>query len=310
MRIAELRNHPFLLLILKDGINEGFFPPEFTHKITQQLVDMSLRIASDNLSIIYADQIKKGCEIVLGITNLGLLDLCDNNSDKAKEIIKKEGIVYCFRAGWAKYAQLKKVSSSYFDSIAITRYALATDDTSDISAMHANFMKEGYKSAKLVDVYKSLAHSYCANHLDHDEIELNGEEYLKAELETFLNSAVALLLIDSDEKRFTTSLFQQFKTYLETTDKESVLEKLDTCISKLSSQLSILNKNYLQEITLLDFKEFKGIIKQEIDVVIHMQTILELPISVSIELNDDFEGGYDSHEDDEFDIAYLRPDEK
>ena len=88
MRIAELRNHPFLLLALKDGENEGYFSPELVHKIKQQLVDMSLRIASDNLSIIYADQINKGCEIVLGITNLGLLELCDNDADKAKEIIK------------------------------------------------------------------------------------------------------------------------------------------------------------------------------------------------------------------------------
>ena len=102
MRIAELRNHPFLLLVLKDGASEGYFTPEFMHKTQQQLTDMSLRIASDNLSIIYADQIRKGCEIVLGMSNLGLLDLCDNDTDKAKDIIKNEGIVYCFRAGWAR----------------------------------------------------------------------------------------------------------------------------------------------------------------------------------------------------------------
>ena len=108
MRIAELRNHPFLLLVLKDGESEGYFPPEFMHKTKQQLSDMSLRIASDNLSIIYADQIKKGCEIVLGISNLGLLDLCDNDTEEAKNIIKTHGIVYCFRAGWAKYAELKR----------------------------------------------------------------------------------------------------------------------------------------------------------------------------------------------------------
>ena len=119
MKIAELRNHPFLLLVLKDGEKEGYFSPELIHKIKQQLADMSLRIASDNLSIIYADQINKGCEIVLGITNLGLLALCDNNSEKAKEIIRNQGIVYCFRAGWGKYAQLKKISPSYFDNISL-----------------------------------------------------------------------------------------------------------------------------------------------------------------------------------------------
>ncbi len=196
MKIAELRNHPFLLLVLKDGENEGYFSPELVHKIKQQLVDMSLRIASDNLSIIYADQINKGCEIVLGITNLGLLDLCDRNEVKAKEIIKTQGIVYCFRAGWAKYAQLKKISPSYFESISITSYALPINDTSDIRVMHDSFLKEGYKSAKLLDVYKNIAASYCASTILVD----NDENILLFELQRFLNTAIALLMIDSDKK--------------------------------------------------------------------------------------------------------------
>ncbi|KGJ91518.1 hypothetical protein [Colwellia psychrerythraea] len=306
MKIAELRNHPFLLLVLKDGESEGYFSPELVHKIKQQLVDMSLRIASDNLSIIYADQIKKGCEIVLGITNLGLLDLCDRNEVKAKEILKTQGIVYCFRAGWAKYAQLKKISPSYFESISITRYALAINDTSDIRVMHDSFLKEGYKSAKLLDVYKNIAASYCASTILVD----NDENVLLFELQRFLNSAVALLMIDSEKKVFTSSLYQAFNTYLVSTNKEVLLEKLEECIVKLTGQLSILTKSYLQDIELLSFNEFKSIINQQIDVAIHIQEILELPITVANELNDDFEGGYDFHADDEDDIAYLRPDEK
>ena len=202
MRIAELRNHPFLLLVLKDGENEGYFTPGFMHKTKQQLTDMSLRIASDNLSIIYADQIKKGCEIVLGMSNLGLLELCDNDTEKAKDIIKNEGIVYCFRAGWAKYAQLKKVSPSYFEEISICSYALAINDTSDIRLMHKAIADEGYQSAKLLQVYKSIAANYCANTLLID----NDEEVLKFELQKFINTAIALLLIDSERTVFTSSL--------------------------------------------------------------------------------------------------------
>ncbi len=306
MKIAELRNHPFLLLVLKDGENEGYFSPELVDKIKQQLVDMSLRIASDNLSIIYADQIKKGCEIVLGITNLGLLELCDNDSEKAKEIIKTQGIVYCFRAGWAQYAQLKKISASYFESISIITYALTVNDTSDIRLLHASFIKEGYKSAKLLDVYKSIAASYCATSLLID----NDENILLFELQRFLNSAIALLLIDSDRKVFTSPLYQTFNTYLLNIDKKTLLDKLDECIVKLTGQLSIPTKSYLQEIELLDFTEFKGIIKQKNDIAIYVQEILELPVTIVNELNDDFEGGYDFHADDEDDLAYLIPDEK
>ena len=304
MRIAELRNHPFLLLVLKDGESEGYFTPEFMHKTKQQLIDMSLRIASDNLSIIYADQIRKGCEIVLGMSNLGLLELCDNDTDKAKDIIKNKGIVYCFRAGWAKYAQLKKVSPSYFEEISICSYALATNEISDIRLMHKALADEGYKSAKLLQVYKSIAANYCANTLLID----NDEELLMFELQKFLNSAIALLLIDSERTVFTSSLYDQLNTYFTNTDKELILAKVEACIESFIEKLSVSTKGYLRDINLLDFVELKGLISQQENISIYIQEILELPITVANELNDDFDGGYDFHADDEDDIAYLRPD--
>lgn len=304
MKIAELRNHPFLLLVLKEGEDEGYFTPEFMHKTKQQLSDMSLRIASDNLSIIYADQIRKGCEIVLGMSNLGLLDLCDSNTDKAKEIIQTQGIVYCFRAGWAMYGQLKKISPAYFENISITDYALGMNDTADIKKMHSALMNEVYKSAKLLEVYKSLAAVYSSNTLFIDD----DEDILQFELQKFLNTAITLLMIDTDKKVFTHSLYQQLDGYLTGTSKDELLDKVESCIAKFTAQLPVLTKSYLQEINFLDFSELKGIIKQQVNVSIYIQEILELPITVANELNDDFEGGYDFHADDEDDIAYLRPD--
>ena len=305
MKISALRNHPFLLLVLKDGESEGYFTPEFMHKTKQQLSDMSLRIASDNLSIIYADQIKKGCEIVLGLSNLGLLDLCDNDTDKARDIIKNQGIVYCFRAGWAKYANLKKISPSYFESISLSSYALAINDTSDIRTMHAALVSDGYQSTMLLQVYKSVAANYSANTVLID----TDEDVLTFELQKFLNSAIALLLIDSDKKIFTNTLYQQLITFLTTTDKDTLLAKVDTCIAAFTDNLPLLTREYLQEVAMLDFNELKGIINQQVNVSIYIPEILELPITVANELNDDFEGGYDFHADDEDDIAYLRPDE-
>jgi len=304
MKIAKLRNHPFLLLILKDGESDGFFSPEFIHKTKQQLSDMSLRIASDNLSIIYADQIRKGCEIVLGMCNLGLLNLCDNDTDKAKNILKNEGIVYCFRAGWAKYTQLKKISPSYFNSISISSYALAINDTSDIKLMHASLMSDGYQSAMLLQSYKSIAANYCANTLLIDD----DEEVLIFELQKFLNTAIALLLIDSDKKIFTNILYQQLTTYLTNTNKDLLLAKVESCIANFTKQLPLFTKEYLQEIGLLDFNELKVIINQQADISIFIPEILELPITVANELNGDFEGEYDFHDDDFDDIAYLKPD--
>jgi len=305
MNIAKLRNNPFLLLVLKDGESDGYFSPEFIHKTKQQLSDMSLRIASDNLSIIYADQIKKGCEIVLGMSNLGLLELCDNDTDKAKEIIQTQGIVYCFRAGWAKYAQLKKISPSYFEDVSLSSYALGINDTSDIKLMHAKLVSEGYHSAMLLQVYKSIAANYCANTLLID----NDEDVLSFELQKFLNSAIALLLIDSDKKVFTNTLYQQLDNYLVNTDKAELLVNVERCIDIFTKQLPLLTREYLQEADLLEFNELKGIINQHSNISVYIPEILELPITVANELNGDFEGGYDFHADDEDDIAYLRPDE-
>lgn len=306
MKIAELRNHPFILLVLKDGVSEGDFTSDFMHKTQQQLSDMSLRIASDHLSIIYADQIKKGCEIVLGICNLGLLELCDNSTDKAKEIIKEQGIVYCFRAGWAKYAELKKISPAYFDDISLTTYALGINDTSDIKLMHAEYVKNGYQSAMLVQIYKSIAGVYSANtpYLDEDE------DVLKFELQKYLNTAIALLLIDSEKKAFTTVSYLELITYLVDTDFQELDKKIETSIKKFSDELSLPSKIYLQENALLDFTEFKSLIKNPDTVDVYIPEILELPVTLVNELNDDFEGGYDFHQDDDDDLAFLMDDFK
>ena len=304
MEIAQLRHHPLLLLLLKDGERDGYFSPEFMHKTKQQLSDMSLRIASDNLSIIYADQIRKGCEIVLGMSNLGLLSLCDNDSEKAKGILKTQGIVYCFRAGWAKYAQLKTISPSYFEDIALSCYALGIHDISDIRGMHEALLKEGRKSARLLEIYKSIAASYCANTLLLD----NDEDVLAFELQKFLNTGISLLLIESDKKVFTNALYQQLITYLTNTDKEPLLLKLQACIDSFSGQLPILTQEYLQELGLFDFSDLKGIINQKENISMYTQEILELPITVANELLNDFDGGYDFHSSDEDDLAYLRPE--
>jgi hypothetical protein len=304
MKIAELRNKPFILLVLKDGLADGYFSEEFVHKTKQQLTDMSLRIASDNLSVIYADHIKKACEIVLGIINLGLLSQCDNNTEKAKDIIKNQGIVYCFRAGWAKYAGLKQISAEYFKQIKLTTYALAANDTIDITHIHADLVKDGLNSKQLFEVYRSISTQYAANVL----IPETDEAYLRFELQKLLNSAIALMLIDSQQKIFNNERYTQLITYLSTTDLQVVLEKFESCVTKFAENQSVITKTFLQDSSLLQFHEFTTIIKSQKNMTLYIQEILELSVNVTNELNDDFEGGYDFGLDDQDDIAYLKPE--
>jgi hypothetical protein len=304
MKIAELRNKPFVLLVLKDGLADGYFSEEFLHKTKQQLSDMSLRIASDNLSVVYADHIKKACEIVLGMINLGLLSHCDNSTEKAKDIIKTQGIVYCFRAGWAKYSGLKEISADYFKQIKLSTYALAANSTSDITILHAKLVEKGQERKKLFDVYKKISAQYAANVV----IPETDEDYLKFELQKLLNSAIALMLIDSQQKIFNSDRYTQLITYLSTTDLQVVLEKFVNCVSAFAENQQPIIRNFLLDTSLLQFSEFKTIIKAQKNLPIYIPEILELSVNVTNELNDDFEGGYDFGLDDQDDIAYLKPD--
>ena len=304
MKIAELRNKPFILLVLKDGLADGYFSEEFVHKTKQQLSDMSLRIASDNLSIIYADHIKKACEIVLGIINLGLLSHCDNSTEKARDIIKTQGIVYCFRAGWAKYAGLKLISAEYFKQIKLSSYALAANDTSDITIIHADLVKKGQDSLKLLNLYRMISSQYAANVV----LPETDEDYLKFELQKLLNSAIALMLIDSQHKVFNNERYNQLMTYLSNTDVKLVLEKFALCVANFAEHQSVTTKDYLEETSLLDFSEFKSIIRSQKKLSVYIPEILELSVNLTNELNDDFEGGYDFGLDDQEDIAYLKPE--
>ena len=304
MKIAELRNKPFVLLVLKDGLAEGYFSEQFVHKTKQQLSDMSLRIASDNLSVVYADHIKKACEIVLGIINLGLLSHCDNSTEKAKEIIKTQGIVYCFRAGWAKYSGLKDISTDYFKQIKLSTYALAANSTTDITTVHAKLVEKGQDRRKLFDVYKKISAQYAANSV----IPETDEDYLKFELQKLLNSAIALMLIDSEQKVFNNQRYTQLITYLSTTDLDTVLKKFASCVSAFAENQHETIIKFLLGISLLQFSEFKTIIKAQKNLPMYIPEILELSVNVTNELNDDFEGGYDFGLSDEDDIAYLKPD--
>ncbi|MEP0354637.1 MAG: hypothetical protein ABJH06_16425 [Paraglaciecola sp.] len=303
MKIAELRNKPFVLLVLKDGLAEGYFSEEFVHKTKQQLSDMSLRIASDNLSIIYADHIKKACEIVLGIINLGLLSHCHNSTENAKEIIKTQGIVYCFRAGWAKYSSLKDISAEYFKKIDLMTYALGADDTSDIRHLHDELVKQGQNSLKLFNLHKIMSAKYAANVV----IPETDEDYLRFELQKFLNSALGLMLIDSEDKVFNNERYNRLITFLTDTDVQLVLEKFEACVTKFVEQQPSGTRSFLNESALLEFNEFKTIIASKQNIDIYIPEILELSVNLTNELNDDFEGGYDFGMDDLDDLDFLKP---
>jgi hypothetical protein len=292
MQIAKSRNKPFLLLVLQDGQEQGVFSAEFIEKSTQQLIDMSLRIASDHFSIVYTDHVNKACEVVLGISNLGLLDLCANDTDKAIEIIKNKGIVICFRAGWGKYQSLSKISNKYFKQFHISEYGQKKDDVSDIQLKHRAFEEEANKNKELVELHGYFFYKYSTSERIDEPFD---QVMMKHEIQKYLNTAVSLLMIDSLSTQYDSNNFKSFKSLLTSLNDIKLNAKIDSAIVTFVETLEQTNKKHLSQLknmTLLDFEDFRNsVLKRKLGFI-----PLEVPISI---LSDDAI----SEEEDEYSSA-------
>ena len=153
-------------------------------------------------------------------------------------------------------------------------------------------------------MFKIISAQYAASVV----IPETDEDYLKFELQKLLNSAVALLLIDSQHTIFNNERYTQLITYLSNTDVARVIEKFDICVSNFADNQPVTINDFLRETSLLDFNEFKTIIMSQTNLANYIPEILELSVNLTNELNDDFEGGYDFGLDDQDDIAYLKPE--
>ena len=287
MKIAKLRNKPFLLLALQDGTERGVYSEEFIGKLTQQLTDMSLRIASDHYTIVYADHVTKSCEIVLGLCNLGLLSLSANDTDKAIEIIKDKGIVFCFRAGWAKYQSISKISNTYFKSLHISDYAQKTDDVSDIQKTHNEHENMANKNKKFVEVYNFLNMKYGPTRVINQPYD---ESIFDNEMQMYANSAVSLLFIDCSNTRFNANDYSEFNRLRMSIDVPELESKLESAIQKFTSSIPLSIKIFLEDNGFLQFKELKQSIYDKVSDDI-FTAILE--ISMDIQTDGAFSEEYD-----------------
>ena len=162
--------------------------------------------------------------------------------------------------------------------------------------------------------------NYAASHLDVHTVKGSSTSFKFLEAANVSKSDLLISVTSSEETNLATCIIAKKlgakKTiaridnteYLTNTEKSVLLVKTENCIANFMQQLPASTKDYLQEVELLDFTEFKNIINQQGDISLYIQEILELPITVANELNGDFEGGYDFHLDDDEDLAYLMSD--
>jgi hypothetical protein len=141
MNLDKVRTRPFLLLMISDAVDSGLLTPEQMSKIESQLVDMSLKIAKSFFSPVISHDLKKACSVVLGITTLGLLKLCEGDTLKAQKILLEDTVITCFRKGWENVDALFKAHGPDANrSILLTHYQYSENEYKDIVSIHASLL--------------------------------------------------------------------------------------------------------------------------------------------------------------------------
>jgi len=182
MKLDNLRSRPFLLIILRDGISQGYFSDQQLQKINKQLVDMSLQLANGYFSPVIRRDLQHASEIVLGITSLGLLRMSDGDEFKARAIVESGTIVNCFRRGWSDVTEVVKLSRegvSRASAIILTQYRCRANEHKNLYALHEELLAEQQQIAVLDAVYEQFNGKENTPDLDDYDIELAQQDILR-----------------------------------------------------------------------------------------------------------------------------------
>jgi hypothetical protein len=143
MNLDKVRAKPFLLLMISDAVESGSMTQEQLAKIESQLVDMSLKIAKSFFSPVISHDLKKSCSIVMGVTTLGLLKLCEGDSFAAIKLLLEDSIVISFRKGWESVNNLFKAHGAEADrATLLANYQYSDNEYKDIESIHESLLTE------------------------------------------------------------------------------------------------------------------------------------------------------------------------
>ncbi len=181
MRLDKVRTRPFLLLMLQDGVRDGHFTLDHIKKIEKQLIDMSLNIGKNYFSPVIRRDLQKSCEIVLGITTLGLLRLSEGDSSKARSILTDDSVVNCFRRGWRDVSCVLNMPHQIDTSVLLGKYQCSANEHSDIVSVHDTLFKELEKQ----NILKEIGREFDDQNLDID-MEDNSEEKIRGDIQLYI----------------------------------------------------------------------------------------------------------------------------
>ena len=257
MNLDKVRAKPFLLLMISDAIESGSLNSEQLAKIESQLVDMSLKIAKSFFSPVISHDLKKSCAIVMGVTTLGLLKLCEGDTFKARQLLLDDSIVTCFRKGWESVNSLFKAHGEQANRGALlANYQYADSEFKDIESIHQSLISEQLD----INLLKQIAIQFKnpISNLDMDP------DYLD---ETAIQSDIQLAILEALMKRHNISHrdYEDFKDlligYIDQPDlfftefseaADAISEKLDSNISaRIEGWLVNIEDDFVENFELL-----------------------------------------------------------
>jgi hypothetical protein len=257
MNLDKVRAKPFLLLMISDAVESGSMNSEQLAKIESQLVDMSLKIAKSFFSPVISHDLKKSCAIVMGVTTLGLLKLCEGDTLKARKLLLDDSIVTCFRKGWESVNNLFKAHGEKADRGALlANYQYSDSEFKDIESIHQSLVSEQLDIILLKNIATQFKNPISSLDMDPDYLD-----------ESAIQSDIQLAILEALMKRHNIGHrdYDDFKDlligYIDQPDvffaefseaAESILEKLDASISsRIEGWLVNIEDDFVENFELL-----------------------------------------------------------
>lgn len=136
MKNEIIKNDTRLLLFraLEYGIKTNLKDDTLLNRCKKEGADMSYVFAKRYYNVVFEANLRHASHCVLGIINIGLIELSRNQVVKAANLISERGLVGIFREGWSRILNLVQYAKSTDQFNQKTRYEWEKDFSDSFSA--------------------------------------------------------------------------------------------------------------------------------------------------------------------------------
>lgn len=104
--IIKADSRLFILQVLEYGFNEDIIDDTVIRRLKREGTQMSFVFAKRYYSVVYESYLRHASNCVLGITNIGLIELSATRLDIGIGLLIQKGYVELFREGWTRILDL------------------------------------------------------------------------------------------------------------------------------------------------------------------------------------------------------------